>query len=75
MLNVWFDRIEVPNEFCVKTTIKPEDEWLHSFYYFNEEPPTDNDIEETISDYLSFQVDMVLHGHDYLFEDKGGLDE
>lgn len=27
------------NKFIVRTTITPEDEWLHAFYYFNEEIP------------------------------------
>lgn len=24
------------SKFCVETTIEAEDEWLHSFYYFND---------------------------------------
>lgn len=54
----------------VKSTIQPEDEWLHSFYYFNDEIPTDADFEKTIADYLSFQFDMYTHGRGYLFDDE-----
>ena len=36
LLDVWFDRIDTETKFCVKTTIEATDEWLHSFYYFNE---------------------------------------
>lgn len=55
-------------KFMVKSTIKSDDEWLHSFYYFNDEIPTDEDFEKTIADYLSFQFDMYVHGRGYLFE-------
>lgn len=57
-------------KFMVKSTIQPEDEWLHSFYYFNDEIPTDADFEKTIADYLSFQFDMYTHGRGYLFDDE-----
>lgn len=55
-------------KFIVKTTISNEDEWLHNFYYFNDEKPTDEDFEKTIADYLTFQFDMHTHGRGYLFE-------
>lgn len=56
-------------KFIVKTTIASEDEWLHSFYYFNEEAPQEEDFEKTLADYLTFQVDMYSHGKSYLFEE------
>ena len=56
-------------KFMVKATIQAEDEWLHSFYYFNDEIPNDEDFEKTIADYLSFQFDMYTHGRGYLFEE------
>lgn len=55
-------------KFMVKSTIQSDDEWLHSFYYFNDEIPMDEDFEKTIADYLSFQFDMYVHGRGYLFE-------
>lgn len=67
LLDVWFDRIEAENKFCVKTTIEAEDEWLHSFYYFNDEIPSEVDFEKTIADYLTFEVNMITHGRGYLF--------
>lgn len=60
LLDVWFDRIESETKFCVKSTIKPDDEWLHSFYYFNDDLPVEKDFEESISDYLAFQFDMIM---------------
>jgi type I restriction-modification system DNA methylase subunit len=45
-------------EFMVKSTITAEDEWLHSYFYFNDSPPIESDFEKTIADYLTFQFDM-----------------
>lgn len=70
LLDVWFERIEPETKFCVKTTIEAEDEWLHSFYYFNDEIPTDADFEKTIGDYLTFEFSMIMQNREYLFEDK-----
>lgn len=69
--DVWNDEIESPTKFCVSTTVEATDEWLHSFYYFNDEIPTDEDFEKTIADYLTFEVNMITHGRGYLF----GIDE
>lgn len=70
LLDVWFNRIEAETKFCVKTTIEAEDEWLHSFYYFNDEIPTDTDFEKTISDFLTFEFSMIMQGRQYLFDNK-----
>ena len=69
LLDVWFNRIEAPTKFCVKTTVESDDEWLHSFYYFNDEIPTEADFEKTIGDYLTFEFSMIMQGRKYLFED------
>ena len=68
LLDVWFDRIEAETKFCVKTNIEAEDEWLHSFYYFNDEIPEVEDFEKTIGDYLTFEFNMVMQGKEYLFK-------
>ena len=67
LLEVWFDKMETETKFCVKTTIEAGDEWLHSFYYFNDEIPTEADFEKVIADYLTFEVNMITHGRGYLF--------
>lgn len=72
LLDCWHQGKSAPNSFIVRTTIEPDDEWLHSFYYFNEEIPTDEEFEKTMADYLSFEFDMITHGRGYLFE-NGGL--
>lgn len=67
LLDVWFDRIDSETKFCVKTTVEADDEWLHSFYYFNDEIPTEADFEKAIGDYLSFEFSMVMQNREYLF--------
>lgn len=68
LLDVWYGKIEAESKFCVETTIDPEDEWLHSFYYFNDEIPSEEDFRKTMADYLTFQFNMITHGRGYLFE-------
>lgn len=74
LLDVWFDRIDSETKFCVKTTVEAGDEWLHSFYYFNDEIPTEADFERSIGDYLSFEFSMIMQNREYLFE-GGGMNE
>lgn len=75
LLDVWRGA-EAPSKFCVRTTIEAEDEWLHAFYYFNDEIPTEADFERTMADYLTFEFNMLTHGRGYLFENrKEGTDE
>ena len=69
LLDVWHDNVEAQTKFCVKSTVKPTDEWLHSFYYFNDEIPTEEDFDKTIGDYLSFEFSMIMKGKKYLFEE------
>lgn len=68
LLDVWFDRIDSPTSFCVKTNVEDTDEWLHSFYYFNDEIPNEKDFEKAIADYLTFEFDMITHNRGYLFD-------
>lgn len=74
LLDVWFDRIEADTEFCVKSTVESDDEWLHSFYYFNDDIPTSENFEKTIEDYLSFEFSMIMQDRKYLFENGGETD-
>lgn len=71
LLDVWHGRTEAESRFCVETTIEAEDEWLHAFYYFNDEIPSEEDFKRTMADYLTFEFNMLTHGRGYLFE-KGG---
>lgn len=68
LLDVWFERIESESKFCVKTSVEAEDEWLHSFYYFNDEVPNKIEFEATIGKYLNFEFSMIMQDIEYLFE-------
>ena len=70
LLNCYLNDAPTETKFMVKTTITPEDEWLHSFYYFNDEIPKAEDFEKTIADYLSFEFNMIMQGRAYLFENE-----
>lgn len=51
----------------VQSTVEAGDEWLHSFYYFNEAIPTETDFMKVMADYLSFEFNMISHGKGYIF--------
>lgn len=49
--------------FIVRSEITAQDEWQHSYFYFNDQPPTIEDFMATVADYLVWQVDMYAHGN------------
>lgn len=69
LLDCWFQGKSAPNSFIVRSTVEADDEWLHSFYYFNDEIPTAADFEKTMADYLTFEFNMLTHGRGYLFDE------
>lgn len=66
---------EADNDFIVKSPVTWNDEWLHSYFYFNDTPPTKDVFLEVMSDYLAFEFEMKVKGKEYLFENKGDDDE
>jgi type I restriction-modification system DNA methylase subunit len=70
LLDCWLHNKPAETKFIVQTTVEAGDEWLHSFYYFNDEIPTEADFEKTIADYLTFEFSMIMQGREYLFENK-----
>lgn len=72
LLDVWFNRMAAESKFCVMTTIEETDEWLHSFYYFNDEIPTAEEFIRTVGDYLSFEFSMIMQDRIYLFDKNNG---
>ncbi|WP_088227123.1 N-6 DNA methylase [Desulfosporosinus sp. FKB] len=67
LLDVWFSRIDAETNFCVQSTVEVSDEWLHSFYFFNDEIPTEDEFDKTIGDYLSFEFSMIMQERQNLF--------
>ena len=70
LLQCWHEGRPAQNSFIIRTQIKSDDEWLHSFYYFNEEIPDAKDFEKTMADYLTFEFNMIVHGRGYLFDNE-----
>jgi type I restriction-modification system DNA methylase subunit len=71
LLKVFNSTSGTDNEkFILKTEVNGDDEWLHSFYYSDNELPTDEDFEETIADYLTFKYNIYLHNKGYIFGDE-----
>lgn len=68
LLNCWINGAPAETKFMVQTTIEPEDEWLHSYYYFNDEIPKVEDFNSTIADYLTFEFNMVVQGKGDIFK-------
>lgn len=69
LLDCWLQGKSEPSSFVVHSPVTAEDEWLHSFFYFNDEIPTDADFEKAMADYLTFEFGMIAHGRGYLFEE------
>jgi type I restriction-modification system DNA methylase subunit len=67
LLDCWINDKPADSKFMVTTPIEIDDEWLHSFYYFNDEIPSDSDFEKSMADYLTFEFNMITHGRGYLF--------
>ena len=49
--------------FIVRSEVTAQDEWQHSYFYFNDQPPTVEDFMATVADYVAWQVDMHVHGN------------
>ena len=71
LLDCWLQGKSEPASFVIHSTVTAEDEWLHSFFYFNDEIPSDADFENAMADYLTFEFSMIAHGRGYLFEGVG----
>lgn len=67
LIDCWLNNAPAHSSFMVKAKVESTDEWLHSFYYFNDEIPTDKDFEQTMADYLTFEFKMIANGRGYLF--------
>ncbi len=70
LLNCWHYGADAETKFMVKAQITADDEWLHAYYYFNDEIPKEEGFEKTISDYLTFEFSMIAQGRGYLFEEN-----
>lgn len=49
-------------QFIVRSEVSAQDDWCHSYFYFNDQPPSYNDFKTAVADYLTWQVSMYTHG-------------
>ena len=71
LLDCWRgERTDYPSKFMVEAQIEADDEWLHSFYYYNDELPEEGEFVESLADYLTFEANMIFHGRGYLFAES-----
>ena len=68
LLDCWLQGKSEPSAFVVHSPVLAEDEWLHSFFYFNDEIPSESDFDNAMADFLTFEFGMIAHGRGYLFE-------
>lgn len=64
--------------FIVRSEVTAQDEWQHSYFYFNDHLPAYEDFYKTVADYIVWQLDMHAHGFGDLItpqNDKESHDE
>jgi hypothetical protein len=66
VLGVVKDGVPDDTAFVVRSEVTATDEWQHSYFYFNDQPPSYEDFYATVADYLTWQVDMHTHGRGHL---------
>jgi len=77
LLDCWRDYVdenEIHTSFMVRSTVSADDEWLHSYFYFNDDIPSEDDFRQAMADYLSFEFKMIVSGRGYLFGIKDDED-
>lgn len=62
LLSVLNDGVADDTSFVVRSEVTATDEWQHSFFYFNDLPPTYEEFLSTVADYVTWQVEMHSHG-------------
>jgi len=74
MLDCWFERtLNAPSKFMIKAQITSNDEWLHAYFYYDDEIPAEEDFTKIIAEYLTFEFRMKLLGHNNLFSNRDYL--
>ena len=56
------DGVPDDTHFVVRTEVTATDEWQHSYFYFNDQPPSEADFMQTVADYVTWQVNMHTAG-------------
>lgn len=75
LLEVLRDGVPDDTSFVVRSEVTATDEWQHSYFYFNDQPPSHQDFYKTVADYVTWQVDMHAHGFGELITPVAETDE
>ena len=59
LLSVLNDGELADTSFVVRSEVTADDEWQHSYFYFNDQPPGYDDFFNTVAAYVTWQVDML----------------
>lgn len=70
LLDVWFDRLEAETAFSVETKVEAEDEWLHSYFYFNDDLPSVQEFRRTVGNHLAFEFYLVMNDMNHLLDEN-----
>lgn len=68
LLDVVLNNYKVDSSIAVYHQITEDDEWLHSYFYFNDEVPTEKAFKNTIAEYMTYEFRMRISNRGYLFE-------
>ncbi|CAB0776839.1 Restriction enzyme BgcI subunit alpha [Corynebacterium diphtheriae] len=74
LLSVLNDGLPMDTSFVVRSQVTAKDEWQHSYFYFNDQPPTFEDFLKTFADYLTWETDMHTHGYGELITPASSVD-
>lgn len=72
LMKEWRDECISGDDFCVRTTVKADDEWLYGFYKGNLHVPCEDLFDNILTEYMSFRFTQIISGRNYLFEDEDG---
>ena len=67
LMDVWKQGMADHAAFIVRCTVRAADEWLHSYFFFNEDIPSAAEFAQTMADYSSFEFSQIVHGRGRLF--------
>ena len=70
LMDVWKQGMTEHAAFIVRCTVRAADEWLHSYFFFNEDIPSAFEFAQTMADFNSFEFSQIVHGRSHLFKQR-----
>lgn len=75
LLDVVLNGYTVDQSLALKHEITENDEWLHSYFYFNEDIPVEKAFKDTIAEYMAYEFRMRINNRGYLFDEVAEEDD